>query len=270
VRPVPAFIGEQQQFFVMKTLPASSNGGDIGVVILNAGLLHNVGPFRLHVDIAAAVAELGVPVTRIDQSGKGESASRPVSTSLESKLADFDDVTAWIEEDGSRRVILVGLCSGADDALLIARHRSNIAGIVMIDGFAPPTAKSRRMKRSQRYGSIRRAVGSMLRPIRDYLAKRRLGPDDIDIDIRAWTDDADMTAGIAKAIDSGTRFLAIFTPGQDYYLYDGQLRDGLSGLNHPDRLDEVYFDDTDHTFSRSAHRDRVVTCIRDWVRRVAG
>ena len=45
-------------------------------LILNAGIVHNIGPFRLHVDIARLLAAAGFSSFRIDLSGLGDSATR--------------------------------------------------------------------------------------------------------------------------------------------------------------------------------------------------
>ena len=47
-----------------------------GVLLLGAGLLHRVGPARLHVELARALAAAGLPVLRFDYSGIGESEVR--------------------------------------------------------------------------------------------------------------------------------------------------------------------------------------------------
>ena len=38
-------------------------------VILNAGIVHHIGPFRLHVDLARRLAESGFRTLRLDLSG---------------------------------------------------------------------------------------------------------------------------------------------------------------------------------------------------------
>jgi len=45
-------------------------------LILNAGIVHSIGPFRLHVDIARSLAEAGFSSFRIDLSGLGDSETR--------------------------------------------------------------------------------------------------------------------------------------------------------------------------------------------------
>ena len=45
-------------------------------LIFNAGIVHNIGPFRLHVDIARMLAAAGFSSLRIDVSGLGDSKTR--------------------------------------------------------------------------------------------------------------------------------------------------------------------------------------------------
>ncbi len=45
-------------------------------LILNAGIVHRIGPFRLHVDIARRLASKGYSTLRLDLSGLGDSAPR--------------------------------------------------------------------------------------------------------------------------------------------------------------------------------------------------
>ena len=44
-------------------------------IILNAGIVHRVGPFRMHVDIARQLAAKGFSTLRMDLSGLGDSLS---------------------------------------------------------------------------------------------------------------------------------------------------------------------------------------------------
>ena len=43
------------------------------VVLLNAGIVHRVGPNRMHVLLARALAAAGIPSLRFDMSGIGDS-----------------------------------------------------------------------------------------------------------------------------------------------------------------------------------------------------
>src|SRR5262245_43008918 len=68
------------------------------VVLLNAGIVHRVGPNRMHVLLARALAAAGISSLRFDMSGIGDSPSRPeTATPLESAMSDIQDVMEWLE-----------------------------------------------------------------------------------------------------------------------------------------------------------------------------
>ena len=50
------------------------------VILLNAGLLHRIGPNRVHVRLARRLAEAGFVVMRFDYSGIGDSRPRTDDT----------------------------------------------------------------------------------------------------------------------------------------------------------------------------------------------
>jgi hypothetical protein len=47
-----------------------------GIILLNAGIIHRVGPNRMHVKIARTLAAMGFVVLRFDFSGIGDSMFR--------------------------------------------------------------------------------------------------------------------------------------------------------------------------------------------------
>ena len=59
------------------------------VIFLNAGIVHHVGPNRLHVKLARALAEERYEVLRFDLSGLGESLPAPAGKGYEEQsIAD--------------------------------------------------------------------------------------------------------------------------------------------------------------------------------------
>ncbi|MEM1226955.1 MAG: hypothetical protein AAGJ40_14755 [Planctomycetota bacterium] len=110
----------------------------VGVVMLTAGMLPSSGPYRLHVDLAGALARLGLPSVRFDLSGIGESFSGPDPSASSLQRAVNETVSAMDLLEArtcSQRFILYGLCSGADDAMQVALSDPRVVGLVTIDGF---------------------------------------------------------------------------------------------------------------------------------------
>ena len=125
----PIFLGDNQLFCIVSKPKEITS--DNAIVILNAGLLNSPGPYRLHVRLAEELSARGYVCVRFDQSGKGESQSRKDTSKLESIRLDYKDIQEYLNLFGIDRTILIGLCSGADDALQIIPFEDSISGAVM-------------------------------------------------------------------------------------------------------------------------------------------
>lgn len=105
------------------------------IMLLNAGLLHRVGPNRLYVKMARNLATLGFMVLRYDFSGIGDSPVRSdnlpflerwVNELLEAM--DYLQVTRGID-----RFISMGLCGGAYVSFKTACFDSRIVGVALFN-----------------------------------------------------------------------------------------------------------------------------------------
>ena len=123
--------------------PAQARTNLPAIVILNAGIIHRVGPNRMFVGVARTLAANGHLVVRFDLSGIGDSEPRDDGLApLEAALADIHEVINSLEATRQvRRVILVGLCSGADQSIIYGGRDSRIAGVVLIDPSVPRTPR---------------------------------------------------------------------------------------------------------------------------------
>ena len=118
--------------------PAPFAGGERlpAVVMLNAGIIHRVGPNRLYVKIARELAAAGFRTFRFDFSGVGDSEARSDGVPFESR--SVEETQAAMDYLATARVlrcfVLLGLCSGANIAFRTARRDSRVAGIIGING----------------------------------------------------------------------------------------------------------------------------------------
>jgi len=257
IESLPVLLGDSKSLFGIRTGPVH-NASRTGTVMLNAGLLHNVGPFRLHVNIADRLARAGFQTVRLDQSGKGESPRRTGPTRAESLLLDYDDVLSHFDSIGVRETILIGLCSGADDALYIASKRNTVTGLILLDGYAPKNANFH----LRHYANRVFKVGPWIRTFRRLVQSNDQAPD---IDFREWEADPEMLSRISRILDSDTRMLTVFTAGQNYYNHLGQLGASLPDECKKTNLSEVFFDQVDHTYNVTYHRRRLLDQIETWV-----
>jgi predicted alpha/beta hydrolase len=109
--------GADHHLFGILTRPAAPTGKPT-VILLNAGSIHHVGPHRLYVRLARELASRGHPVLRFDFEGIGDSVLRgPGRENHPYEITAMADLQAAITHlratEGSERFVLVGLCSGA-------------------------------------------------------------------------------------------------------------------------------------------------------------
>src|SRR3954464_13203392 len=87
--------GEGGRLFGILTLPSvrPRNAHKLPVfVFLSAGLLHRVGPYRLHVRLGRELARMGFTSLRVDLAGTGDSPPRPGLTNQQSVEGDFQEI----------------------------------------------------------------------------------------------------------------------------------------------------------------------------------
>jgi pimeloyl-ACP methyl ester carboxylesterase len=116
----------------------------LGVVLINAGVIHRVGPHRSSVKLARALAPLGAVVLRFDLSGVGDSQlSTRALPYHEQAVEDVRDALDMLRgEFGVQRFVVFGICSGAVHACSTALADDRVVGVVLFDGYAYPTWKT--------------------------------------------------------------------------------------------------------------------------------
>lgn len=117
--------------------PGTDNAGgasNTAALCITAGLLHHVGPHRMHVLLARALAKEGISTLRFDLSGIGDSAIRTDDLiANEVPVQEINDAMKMLETRGFTRFILFGICSGAMRAAKAASGNPKVAGIVLVN-----------------------------------------------------------------------------------------------------------------------------------------
>ena len=110
----------------------------LGILLLNAGAVHHIGPNRLYVEMARRWAALGHVVLRMDIAGIGD--SRPRRAAAENVVYSphaLDDVAAAVaflrRQPGVDRCLPTGLCAGAYHAFKAALAGLPVAAIMPIN-----------------------------------------------------------------------------------------------------------------------------------------
>jgi pimeloyl-ACP methyl ester carboxylesterase len=242
-------------------------------ILLNAGTLHRIGPHRVYVKIARALATAGFPVLRFDLSGLGDSLPRrdnlpyPASSVRETQEA-MDYLRAV---DGRRHFILMGLCGGADVAFRTACQEPRVVGTALVDWFAYRTAGwYLRHYRSAfttpwTWKSRHGGNGGSGRPDHTGAQARGRLMNDGEVPPKAQS-----AANLAALTGRGVQLLFVYTGAQlAYYNYPEQLRHAFRSVPFRDRVEVDFQGDADHTLTLLHHQQRLVDTIHHWATRLS-
>ncbi|HKC11776.1 MAG TPA: hypothetical protein VKI41_07060 [Vicinamibacteria bacterium] len=249
-----------------------------GVIILNAGVIHRVGPNRMHVRLARELARHGFLSMRFDFSGLGDSAPRADSAAFAQAtvketrqamevLASTADVYSFV---------LVGICSGADHALRAAGHDERVVGAVLIEPYSVPAPSflwySYRHKvlspRSWwRLLSGRSEVLGTIKERRTEMRAQEAAPPTVETIV---PEPEELVRQVRGLLDRGTELCFVYSAESPaYFNYRSLLQRGLREHIAAGRVCLRVLKQTDHVFTPLAAQESLVTGIRDWAVGVA-
>ncbi|KCZ51587.1 alpha/beta fold hydrolase [Hyphomonas pacifica] len=249
------------------------------IVILNTGVAHRVGHHRKFVTLSRRLANNGHIVVRFDFPGLGDSpAMTGEDTLLDTNMASIRDVLDWMDATlGRRRIVLLGLCSGADQSIIYASRDPRVNGAILLDPSIPRTRRYyvndlyKRLMRRSFWTNILSGRGRVWNKVRRVL-HRQTGPQ-MTLPGQFSRPNLEHPEAIAflenvyqGAMDHHAELLAVFTAGPHYqHNYRRQIIDALPGVDFGDRLKLYFLKECDHTFLREAQRERLYTIIADWL-----
>jgi alpha-beta hydrolase superfamily lysophospholipase len=134
----PAMLRSGPLLFGIVTLPRPGEIRRRGVILLNSGGDHHIGPRRLYVSLAREWAKHGYVVLRMDLSGIGDSAPQPgKSVNDMFPSGAIDDIKLAVDIMRNRYhvrdVTLSGVCSGASHAIRTAMTGVAVDRLLLIN-----------------------------------------------------------------------------------------------------------------------------------------
>jgi pimeloyl-ACP methyl ester carboxylesterase len=279
VRELPVLLGRQAS--LVGILAEASQAAQVKdapvIVLLNAGIVHRVGPNRMYVLLARALAAAGYMSLRFDLSGIGDSPNRvDALPPLESALSDIREAVDWMAANKQAcKVILVGLCAGADHSVLYASSDRRVVGMVLLDPSIPRTKRfhlnefRRRLSSlvkkglAQALGSITNVLKGIL-PLHDDIGTNESEP------VERRLDDDELRgmfeSHYRQSVLSDVKLLALITgglPGQ--HNYREQLIDAFPDVPFGDRLTLEYLPQSDHSFTSESNRELLKQSVLRWL-----
>jgi pimeloyl-ACP methyl ester carboxylesterase len=236
------------------------------VIFSNVGLNHRVGPNRIYVELARGLADAGFVTLRFDLSGFGDSEPRRDAIGdLQRATLDTREAMDFLERRTITKFVVLGFCSGADSAHVVAREDPRVVGAIFIDGYAYHntgfwlryfTVRNLQAARWRRY--FRERVFR----VREPRGRGETG-EALEVFVRESPTREQFAADVAAMIARSVHLLFIFTVVADnHYNYKGQFHDTFG---HRDDVDVEYFPQADHVFSSELHRARLLSRLRGWL-----
>ncbi len=257
------------------------------VLLINAGLLHHVGPYRLYTQLARNLADLGFTCLRFDLTGLGDS-SYPSNDSEHQHQAQRDISSAMDfmqREYHSRKFILCGLCSGADDAMIKAQHDPRVSAIALLDGLAFRTPGfylhhwlvhyPSRLVSAQKWRVIGSRYKCILRAKLDSTGltgnRHPAAANETDTgaslipDERQLPDRKDFTNTLEILAKKGVATLFLYTGGVSHYFNHYRQFGAMCGKQSSQKLFTFhYLPQADHLLLQPQHREKVLDLVCHW------
>jgi len=268
-------LGARRTLVSIVTRPRASEAADLpAIVVLNTGIIHRVGHHRMYVTMARMLAAAGRTVVRFDQAGLGDSPPRTDGLApLAAGLADIKEVLDGLEaaRHGSSFVLL-GLCSGADQAVLYGHQDPRVVGIVIMDPTIPPTPRYylyyvlRRMRNWHSWRSLLTGRSGLVGMFGSHIRSRlkRQEPSRVptlqDLQFSSY-----LAQSYAATAARGMKILAAFTALSPRHAYVRQILDAFPEVSAQGSLQLQYFPESDHLFSAPSDRARLMRVIESWL-----
>ena len=266
-------VGEGGRLCGILTSPGALNGRLDTLplfVFLNAGLLHRVGPSRLYVLLARELAGMGFGSVRFDLAGRGDSSPRHELTHQHSVEADYDEILRSLEARfGRLRLVLAGLCSGADNAIRLTLKDPRVVGMVLLDpicfpddGFWVRAFWIKYMNVARYIAWLRRRFDALIAPggKREELADA--------LGLRDLPSVGQLQAAFQLIRERKGRVLSVFTQyALRYYNQRGQLGRILGVDGYDQFCTELFWPHAEHTYRLELHRRQLIEEIKIWAAR---
>jgi pimeloyl-ACP methyl ester carboxylesterase len=274
-REQAVLLGPRRSLLTICTMPSAAAASDApAVVILNTGIVHRVGHNRMYVTLARRLARRGRLAVRFDFSGVGDSVARGDGTPpLEAWMQDIGCVLDWLQQTrGITQVVLVGLCYGADHAVLYGASDPRVVGLVLMDPSLPPTTRYyfhyilQRLGRPRSWFNVLRGRSGLLQVVARHRRQRKVQH----AETRGRSlEDLLFSPYLRKCYRNvakrGTRLLTVFTTVSVRHSYHSQVLDAFPEVASSGSVRLEYFPDGDHLFSAPAMRERLYRVIFDWL-----
>jgi dienelactone hydrolase len=241
-------------------------------VLTNSGVIPRSGPHRMNVHLARRFAAMGIPSIRFDMSGLGDSRrSSGTLPVVEQWVADTRSVMDEAQSQfGCSRFFMVGFCSGAEVAHLVALEDQRLRGIVIWDlyAYATPQSKVRtliyKLRRAGVLGSANKVFTRVLAALR--ALSKAPEPKDRAAEVSLVPKRDVFARRIQTLVDDGVEVLFAFCGGEpEWFNHPGQFRGMFGRYAFFDKVAFRYLDKSDHLITRREAQQSFTEMVVTWL-----
>jgi len=268
--------GADENLVGIVTEPEARTPGRPAVVMLNSGLLPHTGSFRLHVTLSRTLAGLGFLVLRFDLAGIGDSLKHTDGRSHAEQVAgDIQNAMDYLT--GSYQCgefVIMGVCTGADNAHKAAVADPRVVGAVFIDGYVYPTTGYYIRRYLPRFFKLTPLL-NLLRRLPKLLTLKDTecaGQRDAYIAGNGWElpPKEETEKDLAALVKRRVQLLYLFCGTNSLFQYDNQVKDAFPAVDFQDRLQVHHLREANHTFMFMKSRDQLIDTFCVWIKSCFG
>jgi hypothetical protein len=241
-------------------------------LLTNSGVIPRSGPHRMNVHLARRLAAMGIPSVRFDMSGLGDSR-RATSTLpvVQQWVADTRSVMdAAQSRFGCDRFVMVGFCSGAEVAHLVALEDARMRAILLWDLYAYKSLQTHvrtfffRLRRAGFAGAVKKAWGRLVLAMRSKKVVEARSDRAVDVSLVPPLDT--FARRIQTLTDGGVELLFVFCGGEpEWFNHSGQFRSMFGRYPFFDKLAFNYLQISDHLITTQEAQVAFLQMTEQWL-----
>jgi pimeloyl-ACP methyl ester carboxylesterase len=266
--------GSSSELTGILTKSDSQNSSATAVCLLNSGFIHRTGFNRFNTDLARKLSECGLTSLRFDLHGLGDSARFDGKRDYNEQASiDIGEaVTTVLDKSGAKKCILVGLCSGADFAHVVAVADPRVCGVVFLDGYAYPTLRFRFNDYKPALMKPWKVINYFFKRLSKFQKQRTISAtlnstatEDTSY-VREFPPRAKIAKEVCTLVDRGVVLYYVYSGGIPiYYNYGDQFRDMFRSINFKGKVSYDFVKDADHTYTLVVLRRKLEEMVVNWI-----
>ncbi len=267
----PIVFGPASTLVGVLTLPAAPDPPPVVWLLFNAGLVSRMGPHRLNVKLARALAAQGHVSLRFDLSGRGDSRGATSGADFEQQsVHDIRSAMDCLEHlCGARRFALFGICSGAVAAFATAQADPRVAAALLFDGHAYSSRWTLLVRRWKRFraASWPQVWRNIAGRFAGAPAAATAAPDLTELaGANPPLQRADFVRQLHALVNRQVAVCFLYSGSWiDAYSYGKQFRHAFASESFVDKVRCEFHPDIDHTVTALSAQRKLIDIILAWL-----